>query len=82
MRVLKLKVVTIEIDQFKAKACALQLWLFYARSLILENRRKLNLRFTKLGLVDCGAMTLNAFEYSPVYGEIKVASICERVKQN
>lgn len=33
------------------------MWLFHARTLILDNRRKLNLKFTKLGLVDCGAMT-------------------------
>jgi len=34
-----------------------QHWLYQSRNLILENRRKLNLKFTNLGLVDCGAMT-------------------------
>ena len=49
---------------FKAKACNLQLWLYYARSLILDNRRTLNLKFTVLGLIDCGAMTLAPFEFT------------------
>lgn len=60
LKVLKFKVSTTELGKFKAQALSVQQWLYQARNLILENRRKLNLKFTNLGLVDCGAMTLFA----------------------
>jgi hypothetical protein len=60
LKVLKFKVKTFEMDQFRGKAQSVQQWLYLSRNLILENRRKLNLKFTNLGLVDCGAMTLFA----------------------
>ena len=83
LQVLKHKAITEAIDSFQAKAFPVQLWLFYARTLILDNRRKLNLKFTNMGLVDCGAMTLSLFDFTPTYETISVAESkqIERIKQ-
>lgn len=70
LKVLKFKVTTDLMARFKAKAQPVQQWLFLARNLILENRRKLNLKFTNLSLVDCGAMTLYASSLSPEDNEL------------